>query len=90
MPDKLVELKRLFEIDAARYNVLPLDLRVAERFNSDLAGRPQSVSGNTQLLFGGMSRLQENAVINTKNHRAGASSGLPARSIGRINDEYSV
>jgi hypothetical protein len=39
-----------------------------KRFNSDIAGRPQSVHGNTQLLFGGMRRLQENAVINTKNH----------------------
>jgi arylsulfatase len=68
MPDKLAELQRLFEIEAAKYNVLPLDARVAERFNSDLAGRPQSVRGNTQLLFGGMRRLQENAVINTKNH----------------------
>jgi hypothetical protein len=68
MPDKLAELQRLFGIEAARYNVLPLDARVAERFNSDLAGRPQSVRGNTQLLFGGMRRLQENAVINTKNH----------------------
>jgi hypothetical protein len=68
MPDKLAELQRLFEIEAAKYNVLPLDDRVAERFNADLAGRPQTVRGNTQLLFGGMHRLQENAVINTKNH----------------------
>jgi hypothetical protein len=46
----------------------PLDDRKAERANPDLAGRPQVVSGTTQLLFGGMHRLQENAVINVKNH----------------------
>jgi hypothetical protein len=32
-----------------------------------MAGRPNPVAGNTQLLFGGMHRLQENVVINTKN-----------------------
>jgi hypothetical protein len=68
MPDKLEALKRLFEIEAVKYNVLPLDARAIERANPELAGRPPAVKGNTQLLFGGMHRLQENAVINTKNH----------------------
>jgi arylsulfatase A-like enzyme len=40
MPDKLAELQRLFEIEATKYNVLPLDPRFGERFNPDLAGRP--------------------------------------------------
>ena len=40
------ELQRLFLIEAAKYNVLPLDDRRVERFNSDLAGRPQLVQGN--------------------------------------------
>jgi arylsulfatase A-like enzyme len=40
MPEKLHELQRLWLIEAVRYNVLPLDDRGAERFNSDLAGRP--------------------------------------------------
>jgi arylsulfatase len=66
-PEKLADLKRLFEIEAAKYNVLPLDDRMAERFNSEIAGRPSSVVGTTQVLFGGMHRLQENAVINIKN-----------------------
>ena len=47
--------------------MLPLDDRRVERFNPDLAGRPQLVKGNSQLLFGGMGRLTENTVINTKN-----------------------
>ena len=45
-PDKLRELQRLFLIEAARYNVLPLDDRRFERFNADLAGRPQLIRGN--------------------------------------------
>jgi arylsulfatase A-like enzyme len=67
MPEKLAELQRLFLIEAARYNVLPLDDRTAERFDPDLAGRPVLVRGNTQLLFGGMGRLLENCVLPLKN-----------------------
>ena len=53
-PEKLHELQRLLLIEATKYNVLPLDDRAAERFNPDIAGRPQLIRGNTQLLFGGM------------------------------------
>jgi arylsulfatase A-like enzyme len=67
MPDKLADLQRLFLIEAARYNVLPLDDRRAERFNADLAGRPQLVRGKSQLLFGGMGRLSENSMLVLKN-----------------------
>jgi arylsulfatase A-like enzyme len=67
MPAKLEELKALFMEEARKYNVLPLDDRRVERFNSDLAGRPVLITGNSQLLFGGMGRLSENATINTKN-----------------------
>ena len=60
MPEKLDELKALFMEEARKYNVLPLDDRRVERFNSDLAGRPTLIKGNSQLLFGGMGRLSEN------------------------------
>ena len=40
-PEKLRELQRLLLIEAAKYNVLPLDDRGVERFNPDLAGRPR-------------------------------------------------
>jgi arylsulfatase len=66
-PEKLHELQRLFLIEAAKYNVLPLDDRRFERFNADLAGRPQLVQGTSQLLFGRMGRLSENSVVVTKN-----------------------
>ncbi|MFO0869191.1 MAG: arylsulfatase [Pirellulales bacterium] len=67
MPEKLRELQRRFIIEATRYNVLPLDDRTGERMNSDTAGRPVLIRGNTQLLFGGMGRLSENCVLNLKN-----------------------
>ncbi|HET6728453.1 MAG TPA: arylsulfatase [Jiangellaceae bacterium] len=66
-PDKLAHLQRLFLIEAAKYNVLPLDDRRVERFNADIAGRPQLVQGNSQILFGGMGRLSENSVVVMKN-----------------------
>ena len=47
--------------------MLPLDDRRVERFNPDIAGRPELIQGNTQLLFAGMRRLTENSVINMKN-----------------------
>ncbi len=43
-PEKLRELQRLFLIEAGKYNVLPLDDRRFERFNPDLAGRPQLIA----------------------------------------------
>ena len=66
-PKKLADLQRLFIIEATKYSALPLDDRTFERFNPDLAGRPQLIQGNTQILFGGMGRLSENSVVSTKN-----------------------
>jgi hypothetical protein len=66
-PEKLAELQRLFIIEAGKYNVFPLDDRRVERFNPELAGRPQLVRGNRQILFGGMRRLSENSIVVTKN-----------------------
>jgi arylsulfatase A-like enzyme len=66
-PKKLIELQRLWLIEAAKYSVLPLDDRRVERLDPDLAGRPQLIKGKTQILFGGMGRLTENSVINIKN-----------------------
>ncbi len=66
-PEKLHELQRLWLIEAVRYNVLPLDDRFAERANPGLAGRPELIKGTRQLLFGGMGRLTESSILNTKN-----------------------
>jgi arylsulfatase A-like enzyme len=78
-PEKLAQLQRLFLIEATKYNVLPMDDRRVERFNSDLAGRPSLVKGTSQILYGGMTRLSENVVINIKNksHQVTAEVTIP-------------
>ena len=80
MPEKLYELQRLFLTEAARHNVLPLDDRLGERFNSDMAGRPELIKGKSQILFGRMGRLSENCVLNLKNksHSVTAEIVVPA------------
>ena len=80
MPEKLHELQRLFLTEAARHNVLPLDDRLGERFNSDMAGRPELIRGKSQILFGRMGRLSENCVLNLKNksHSVTAEIVVPA------------
>ncbi len=65
-PEKLAELQRLWLIEAVKYNVVPLDDRGFERINPDIAGRPQLIRGNTQLLFDRM-RVSENCIVNIKN-----------------------
>jgi arylsulfatase len=65
-PEKLAHMQRLWLIEATKYNVVPLDDRSFERFNPDIAGRPQLIKGDTQMLFSGM-RLLENCVLNIKN-----------------------
>jgi arylsulfatase A-like enzyme len=65
-PAKLAELQRLWLIEAVKYDVVPLDDRGVERINPDIAGRPQLIKGNTQLLFDGM-RVSENCVLTLKN-----------------------
>jgi arylsulfatase A-like enzyme len=65
-PQKLADLQRLWLIEAVKYNVLPIDDRGFERVNPDIAGRPQLVRGNTQLLFTGM-RVSEGCVLTMKN-----------------------
>ena len=66
-PKKLQELQRLWLIEATRYKVLPIDDRMFEKVNPDLAGRPVLIKGKTQVLFSGMGRLSENCVLNLKN-----------------------
>jgi arylsulfatase A-like enzyme len=85
-PEKLADLQRLFLIEAAKYNVLPLDDRRFERFNADLAGRPQLVTGTSQLLFGRMGRLSENSVVVIKNksHAVTAQIDVPEGGVNGV------
>lgn len=68
MPEKLRELQQLFLIEAAKYNVFPIDDRTGERFNATIAGRPELQTGRTSMrLVPGMTHLMENTVLNVKN-----------------------
>lgn len=65
---KLDELKKLFMSEGERYYVLPIDDRGIERFDARTAGRPDLMGGRKSLtLYQGMTRIMENAFINTKN-----------------------
>ena len=47
-PAKLRELQDLWWVEAAKYNVLPLDWRGVERFDSEAMGRPSLIAGRTK------------------------------------------
>jgi len=67
-PEKLKELIELFEKEAISNNVYPLDDRTYDRFNAEIAGRPDLMQGRTSLtLSQGMAGIMENAFINVKN-----------------------
>ena len=67
-PDKLDELKDLFMVEAAKFNVFPLDDRRTELMNPEIAGRPDLLNGRTAMTFySGMGQLMENTVPNVKN-----------------------
>jgi arylsulfatase len=79
MPGKLAELQELFLSEARTYNVLPLDDRRVERLDAKIAGRPELITGRSQILYGGMGRLTESSVINLKNvsHAVAADIDIP-------------
>ncbi len=86
-PDKLAELQELFLIEAAKYNVFPLDDRRTELTNPDIAGRPDLLGGRTSMTFyAGMDHLMENTVPNVKNksHTVTADIEVPAQANGVI------
>ena len=63
-PEKLKELQAAFDEEARKYNVFPLDDRMAGRF--DLSNRPNSLTGLTSFTYGpGVGYIQESAAINT-------------------------
>lgn len=66
-PEKLKELQAVFEKEAIRNHVFPIDDRRVERFNPALAGRPDIMGGRKSLtVYPGMTGMTENAFINVK------------------------
>ncbi len=69
-PAKLKELQELFNKEAIRNHVFPIDDRRAERFNPAIAGRPDLMGGRKSLtVYAGMTGMMENAFINVKGVR---------------------
>lgn len=67
-PEKLEEMKSLFDWQAEKHHVYPLDDRVIQRANAAIAGRPDIMAGRTSLtLYEGMEGMLENTFINIKN-----------------------
>jgi len=67
-PAKLKELQVLFEKEAIKNHVYPIDDRRSERFNPAIAGRPDLMSGRKSLtVYEGMKGMTENAFLNVKN-----------------------
>jgi arylsulfatase A-like enzyme len=78
-PKKLRDLQELFWIEAAKYNVLPLDNSKLERMNVD--NRPSLTRGRTEFTFyPGMTRIPEGSApsILNKSFRVSADVTIPA------------
>ena len=58
--------------------MLPIDDRRFERLNATIAGRPQLITGTTQVLFPGMKRLSEDSVIDIKNRSFTVTAAIDA------------
>ena len=67
-PEKLKELQDLFEKEAIKNHVYPIDDRLYERFNAAVAGRPDLMGDRKSLtLAQGMEGMLENTFLNVKN-----------------------
>ncbi|HVZ86169.1 MAG TPA: arylsulfatase [Polyangia bacterium] len=61
-PDRLRQLQDLWWVEAARYNVLPLDWRGVERLNAEMMGRPSLIRGRSRMeYYPGMVGLPDGA-----------------------------
>ncbi|HSE21269.1 MAG TPA: arylsulfatase [Pyrinomonadaceae bacterium] len=77
-PEKLKELQNLFDIEAKKYDVYPLDSRFGER--ADVSIRPNLTRGRTLFTyFPGMVRIPEGSVPDVKNksYRVAADVDIP-------------
>jgi arylsulfatase len=67
-PEKLAEMRALFLVEAAKYQVFPLDDRSFERANATLAGRPDLMVGRKSMkLYNGMRLYEVGCAPNLKN-----------------------
>jgi arylsulfatase len=65
-PAKLKELQAAFDVEARKYNVFPLDDRMAQRI--DMTNRPNPLTGLTSFTYGpGVAYVGPNATLSTNN-----------------------
>ncbi len=94
-PEKLKELQEVFNEEAVKNHVYPIDDRRVERFNAAIAGRPDVMGTRTSLtMYEGMTGIMENVFINikTKNYtiisdielNVGKSNGVIIAQAGRF------
>lgn len=82
-PDKLLELQNIFQQEATRFNVYPLDDRFTERADTNL--RPNQLKGKTRMIYvRGAERIPETSAPNMKNinHTISAEIDVSADSEG--------
>ena len=80
-PERLARLQALFDEEAEKHQVFPLDDRVTERENPELAGRHDLHHGRLRMVLGTHSgRMSEEAAPNVKNrsHRITVDVDIPA------------
>lgn len=85
-PDKLKQLQEVFKDEAIKNHVFPIDDRRSERFDPEIAGRPDLMGSRTVLnLYEGM-RLAEAAFINikTRSYSITAQVDVPSNADGVI------
>ena len=69
-PEKLKELQEIFNEEATKNHVFPIDDRRSERFDASIAGRPDLMGLRTSLtVYEGMTGISENAFINVKGRK---------------------
>lgn len=67
-PERLAAMQALFMKEAEKNYALPIDDRVVERVNAELAGRPSLMGDRKSItLSGGMTAMTENVFLNIKN-----------------------
>jgi arylsulfatase len=77
-PDKLQAMQDRFLVEAAKYNVLPLDDSNIERF--DIANRPSLTAGRTTFTYyEGMTRIPEGSAPDFKNRSWRIEQTIPIR-----------
>ena len=84
-PEKLKELQEVFKTEAAKNHVFPIDDRRSERFDPQIAGRPDLMGPRTSLtVYEGMTGISENAFINVKGRKYTISADVELKD-GNVN-----